>query len=100
MARRSCAARRSAGYSRSRARPRSRRSCAGVGAGWTPRRGHVEFIRLIRSDRILHVLGRDLVLGGAFVHEYVTAVLDVREETLTVYHRGRRVTVRRFRIEE
>lgn len=66
----------------------------------TPRRGQVEFIRLIRSDRILHVLGRDLVLGEAFVHEYVTAVLDVREETLTVYHRGRRVTVRRFRIEE
>ena len=66
----------------------------------TPRRGQVEFIRLVRSDRILHILGRDVELGEAVVHEYVTAVLDVRSETLTVYHRGRRVTVRRFRIEE
>lgn len=65
-----------------------------------PRRGTVEFIRLIRSDRILHVLGRDILLDQAFVHEYVTAVLDVRGEELTVHHRGRQVTRRRFRIQE
>jgi len=65
-----------------------------------PRRGRVEFIRLIRSDRVLHVLGRDIVLDDAFVHEYVTAVLDVRGEELTVHHRGRQVTRRRFRIQE
>jgi len=55
---------------------------------------------LIRSDRVLHVLGRDIVLDDAFVHEYVTAVLDVRGEELTVHHRGRQVTRRRFRIQE
>ena len=66
----------------------------------TPRRGRVEFIRLIRSDRILRVLGREIVLDAAFVHEYVTATLDVRRQTLTVHHRGRRATVRRFRLED
>ena len=65
-----------------------------------PRRGRVEFIRLVRSDRILHVLGREILLSEAFVHEYVTATLDIRQELLTVQHRGRRVAVRRFRLEE
>jgi len=66
----------------------------------TPRRGQVEFIRLVRSDRILRVLGREIVLDEAFVHEYVTAVLDIRREVLTIHHRGRQVARRRFRLEE
>ena len=65
-----------------------------------PRRGRIEFIRLVRSDRLLRVLGREIELAEAFVHEYVTAVLDVRGQTLTVHHRGRRVTVRRFSVTE
>lgn len=53
-------------------------------------RGRIEFIRLIRLDRILRVLGRAIELAEAFVHEYVTTVLDVRRQELTVQHRGHR----------
>lgn len=50
-----------------------------------PARGHVEFIRLIRSDRILKVLtGSKLTLPEELVHRYVTAVLDVRTELLVL----------------
>ena len=65
-----------------------------------PRRGRIEFIRLIRSDRLLRVPGREIELPEAFVYEYVTATLDLAREELTVHHRGRRVAVRRFRVEE
>lgn len=56
-----------------------------------PRGGHIEFIRLIRSDRVLHVLGEEIALGAELVHEYVTATLDVAGEHLDVVHLGRRV---------
>ncbi len=56
-----------------------------------PRRGRVEFIRLIRSDRLLHVLGEQIVLGPELVHEYVTAILHVRRGELEVVHGGRTV---------
>lgn len=56
-----------------------------------PRTGQVKFIRLIRSDRLLRIMGVKIELPEAFVHEYVTAVFDVRREQLTVIHRGRRV---------
>lgn len=65
-----------------------------------PRRGRTEFIRLIRSDRQLRLPGREIKLPEAFVHEYVTATIDLAREELTVRHRGRRITVRRYRIEE
>lgn len=65
-----------------------------------PRRGRIEFIRLIRSDRQLRLPGREIKLPEAFVHEYVTATIDLAREELTVRHRGRRITVRRCRIEE
>ena len=58
--------------------------------GERPRRGRVEFIRLIRSDRLLQVLGEQILLGPEVVHEYVTAILHVRRGTLEVVH-GRRV---------
>ena len=64
-----------------------------------PRRGRIEFIRLIRSDRVLRLPGREITLPEAFVHEYVTAVLDVARQELTVHHRGRRVAARRFKVE-
>ncbi len=63
-----------------------------------PRRGRVEFIRLIRSDRLLRIMGAKVELPETFVHEYVTAVLDVRREELHVIHRGRRVKRVRFRL--
>ncbi len=65
-----------------------------------PRRGRIEFIRLIRSDRLLRLPGREIELPEAVVHEYITAILDVAREELTVHHRGRRILVRRFKVEE
>ena len=56
-----------------------------------PRRGQVEFIRLIRSDRILSVLGEQVALGPDQVHEYVTAILHVRRGELEVVHGGKTI---------
>lgn len=56
-----------------------------------PRRGRVEFIRLVRSDRILSVLGEQIALGADQVHEYVTAILHVHRGELEVVHGGRTV---------
>ncbi|MDE3102803.1 MAG: integrase core domain-containing protein [Chloroflexota bacterium] len=56
-----------------------------------PRRGRVEFIRLVRSDRILSVLGEQITLGADQVHEYVTAILHVRRGELEVVHGGKTV---------
>ena len=63
-----------------------------------PREGEVELIRLIRSDRLLRIMGVKIELPEAFVHEYVTAVLDVHREELDVIHRGRRVKRVKFRL--
>ena len=65
-----------------------------------PRKGRVEFIRFIRSDRQLRVLGRDILLDEAFVHEYVTATLHVRAQTLAVLHRDRGVALLPFPLRE
>ena len=56
-----------------------------------PRRGRIEFIRLIRSDRVLQVLDERIVLGPELVHEYVTAILHVRRRQLEIVHQGRTV---------
>ena len=56
-----------------------------------PRRGRVEFIRLIRSDRLLSVLGEQIALGPDQVHEYVTAILHVRRGELEVVHGGKTI---------
>jgi len=47
-----------------------------------PGRGRVEFIRLIRSDRLLKVLGAKITVPQELVHRYVTATLLVREQRL------------------
>ena len=49
-------------------------------------------IRLIRSDRLLHVMHERIVLGPDLVHEYVPAVLHVRRAELEIVHQGRTVT--------
>lgn len=49
-----------------------------------PRRGLVEFVRLIRSDRTLKVLGSKFQTPPALVHRYVTATLHVRTQKLVI----------------
>ena len=45
-------------------------------AGW-PKRGTVEFIRFIRSDHKLRVLGRAIPMPDGSAYQYVTATLDL-----------------------
>jgi len=49
-----------------------------------PRRGQVEFVRLIRSDRILKVLDAKITVPEDLVHRYVTATLHLRTERLVI----------------
>lgn len=53
-----------------------------------PRQGRVEFIRLIRSDRLLKVLGAKITVPEKLVHRYVTATLSVRSKLLRVHSEG------------
>jgi putative transposase len=47
-----------------------------------PRRGQIDFVRLIRSDRLLKILGAKLPVPETLVHRYVTATLHVRRQRL------------------
>ena len=49
-----------------------------------PRRGLVEFVRLIRSDRNLKILGSKIPMPEELVHRYVTATLHVRTQRLVI----------------
>lgn len=53
-----------------------------------PRRGLIEFVRLIRSDRALKVLGSKIELPQVLVHRYVTATLHVRTQRLVIEAEG------------
>lgn len=54
-----------------------------------PRRGQVEFIRLIRSDRVLKLLaGSTLLVPEDLIHRYVTATLHARTERLVIACEG------------
>ncbi len=54
-----------------------------------PRRGRIEFIRLIRSDRTLKLLAASsLTVPRELAHRYVTAVLHVRTERLVITSDG------------
>ena len=44
--------------------------------------GQIDFVRLIRSDRLLKILGVKLPVPETLVHRYVTATLHVRRERL------------------
>jgi len=55
---------------------RTPRPLAELPQGW-PASGRVEFVRFIRSDRKLRLLGRAIVMPDTIVYEYVTAVLDL-----------------------
>ena len=52
------------------------RPLAQLPAGW-PVAGRVEFVRFIRSDQKLRLLGRTITMPETVVYEYVTAVLDL-----------------------
>jgi hypothetical protein len=45
-------------------------------AGW-PQQGKVEFIRFIRSDHKLRILGRAITMPDGSAYQYVTATLDL-----------------------
>ena len=47
-----------------------------ISAGW-PAAGTIEFVRFVRSDRKLRLLGRSITLPKTVVYEYLTAVLDL-----------------------
>ena len=55
---------------------RKPRPLAQLPARW-PAAGRVEFVRFIRSDRKLRLLGRAITMPDTVVYEYVTAVLDL-----------------------
>lgn len=70
---------------------RSPRPLAELPAGW-PAQGRVEFVRFIRSDRKLRLLGRAITMPESAVYQYVTAVLDLatprQEGNLRVLREG------------
>jgi len=55
---------------------RAPRALAELPAGW-PERGKVEFIRFIRSDHKLRILGRAIPMPDGSAYQYVTATLDL-----------------------
>jgi hypothetical protein len=52
------------------------RALADIPAGW-PARGRVEFIRFIRSDHKLRLLGRAIRMPDGTAYQYLTATLDL-----------------------
>jgi hypothetical protein len=57
-------------------KPRAPRPLAEVPADW-PKRGKVEFIRFIRSDHKLRILGRAIPMPDGSAYQYLTATLDL-----------------------
>ncbi len=57
-------------------KPRTSLAAEKIPAGW-PERGHVEFIRFIRSDHRLRILGRAIPMPDGTAYQYVTATLDL-----------------------
>jgi transposase InsO family protein len=56
--------------------PRAPRPLEQLATGW-PERGRVEFIRFIRSDHKLRILGRAYPMPDGSAYQYVTATLDL-----------------------
>lgn len=49
-----------------------------------PKRGRIEVIRLIRSDRLLKLFGDKIEMPEETVHQYVLATIQVRARRLVV----------------
>jgi len=58
-----------------------------------PRRGVVEFVRLVRSDRVVRILGARIIVPEHFIHRYLTAILYVRTRRLVVDCQGSRLEI-------
>ena len=58
-----------------------------------PRRGVVDFVRLVRSDRVVRILGAKITVSESFVHRYLTARLHLRTRTLVIDCDGSRMTM-------
>jgi hypothetical protein len=56
-----------------------------------PRSGVVEFIPLVRSDRVVRILGAKITVPEAFVHRYLTATLYLRTRRLVIDCGGSRM---------
>ncbi len=81
--------------------PRAPRAIDEVPAGW-PQRGRVEFIRFIRSDHKLRLLGRAIAVPDTSAYQYLTATLDLaigpdRDNLLVCDEHGELVTSARLR---
>lgn len=48
--------------------------------------GYVHFIRFIRSDRVLNILGEKYMMPSELEYEYVWATIETKNEKLRVYH--------------
>jgi transposase len=74
---------------------RTPRPLAELPQGW-PLSGRVEFVRFIRSDRKLRLLGRTIPMPDTTTYEYVTAVLDLAipntDDNLRVLRAGEIIT--------
>lgn len=63
-----------------------------------PRQGQVEFIRLIRSDRLLKILTAKIPMPEKVIHRYVTATLNVGTAQLVVECKGQRLLQQNFEL--
>jgi transposase InsO family protein len=54
--------------------------------------GHIEWVRLIRSDQRLHILNRTYPMPHHLRYEYVTATLTVEDRQLLVTHHGNEIS--------
>jgi putative transposase len=59
----------------------------------SPRRGVVEFVRLVRSDRMVRILGARISVPPGFVHRYLTARLYLRTRRLVIDCEGSRLEI-------
>lgn len=58
-----------------------------------PRRGVVEFVRLVRSDRVVRILGARITVPEEFIHRYLTAALHLRTRRLVLACEGSRLEI-------
>jgi putative transposase len=58
-----------------------------------PRRGVVEFVRLVRSDRVVRILGARISVPPDFVHRYLAARLYLRTRRLVIDCEGSRLEI-------
>ena len=82
-------------------KPRAARPLTELPAGW-PDQGKIEFIRFIRSDHKLRVLGRAIPMPDGTAYQYLTATLDLAlpsdHNLLIANDRGELLTIAKLTI--